>query len=316
MNSSEFDIMVEKIAKLKKELNAIILAHNYQPPEVQDVADFVGDSLELSLKAMEVDSKIIVFAGVDFMAEQAKILNPDKVVLIPDRGATCSLARMATPELIANYRKKHADAPLIAYVNTYASVKALADYIVTSSSALQLVNCLDAEKVLFTPDSNLALYIAKNSNKEVISIPPFGHCYVHMALHPDDINKIRTAYPSVEILAHPETSPEVQDLADFVGSTSQMLRRAKISNSKIIAMATDKDIVHRARKENSEKQIIPVSENVFCLFMKRINLKKILDSLIKKEYVVDVDRSVAEKVRRILFNTFEVLGLGARPWKK
>jgi len=308
--------LVEKLSRLKRDLNAVILAHNYQPPEVQEVADFVGDSLELSLRALDVDARVVVFAGVDFMAEQAKILNPDKVVLHPDRQATCTLALFGDLEIVGYYRKKFEGYPLLAYVNSYAQVKAVADYVVTSSSVVDVVKALDSEKVLLAPDANLAKYASRVTGKEVVGIPPCGHCPVHKAISAEDVLRMRRLYPGAEVVVHPETDPEVQSVADYVGSTSQMIRRVKQSSASVIVLGTDKDIVHRARREAPNKVVLPISENIFCPYMKRITLEKIVEALAERKHVVEVPQELAQKAREAIMRTFDLLGLGAKPWRK
>jgi len=308
--------LIPKILEEKKRWNAVILAHNYQPPEVQDVADFVGDSLDLSLKVMEVDADIIVFAGVDFMAEQAKILNPTKIVLLPDRGATCSLARMASRDLVEYAIKKLPNVPLIAYVNSFAEVKALSKYIVTSRNAPEVVEACGSEVVLFTPDANLGKFISQKTAKQVLTVPSCGHCYVHKAIQAEDIDRLKSLYPGACVIVHPECDPEVWQVADFVGSTGQMLRYVKSSSSKVVLVGTERDMCYRIKREAPDREVLPVWRNAVCLGMKRITLDNILRSLRERRFQIEVEPAIAEKIRKILEDTFDLLGMGTKPWRK
>ncbi|WP_297479889.1 quinolinate synthase NadA, partial [Thermococcus sp.] len=211
----EKEKLTEEIERLKEERNAIIMAHNYQLPEVQDIADFLGDSLELARKAVNVDADVIVFAGVDFMAETAKILNPEKTVLLPTRRATCAMANMLRPEHIIEAKKKYPDAPVVLYVNSSAETKALADVTVTSANAVKIVEKLDSDVVIFGPDKNLAYYVAKQTGKRVIPVPEYGHCYVHKKFTVEDVERARKLYPNAKLMVHPECEPEVQEKADI-----------------------------------------------------------------------------------------------------
>lgn len=305
----------EEIAKLKKELNAVILAHNYQLPEVQDVADFVGDSLELSLKAIESGAKLIVFAGVDFMAEQAAVLNKDAIVLHPDPGAVCPMAQKVSVEDIEKARKMYPNAPVVMYVNSPAIVKAKADYVVTSANALNLVKALNSDVVVFGPDKHLANYIAEKTGKEVIPVPPDGHCPVHIKFDPAVISELIKVYRGAEFIAHPECPYEVRRLANFVGSTSQMIKYVRSSPCRVFLVGTEVGIIYRMLKENPGKVFIPATTNAICADMKKITVEKILASLREKLHVVSVDREVALRVRRAIENTFSLLGVEI-PWRK
>lgn len=307
--------IVEEIAKLKKELKAAILAHNYQPPEVQDIADFVGDSLELSLKALESNVKVIVFAGVDFMAEQAAILNERAVVLHPDPEAGCPMARMITIDDIMKARKLHPKAPVVMYVNSPAIVKARADYIVTSANALKLIKALEADTIIFGPDKHLAEYVAEKTDKRIINIPSDGHCPVHVKFNPTEIRELLRIYGEAEFIAHPECPREVRMLAGFIGSTSQMIKHVASSSNKIFLIGTEVGIMYRMMKENSGKTFIPASTNAICSDMKKITLEKIVRSMREKMHVVSVDREIALKVREAIENTFLLLGVEI-PWRR
>jgi len=204
------------IIRLKRDRSAVILAHNYQRPEIQDVADFVGDSLELSLCAAETDAEVIVFCGVDFMAETAAILNPDKRVLIPDRNALCPMAAMLPGELVQLYRERHPSSKVVLYINTLAEAKAHADALCTSANSAEIIDRMDSDTVLFGPDSNLARYAENHSHKKIVSIPEYGFCPVHMLFNVESISKLKIAHPEAEVLAHPECTPGVCAVADFV----------------------------------------------------------------------------------------------------
>ncbi len=308
-------MLEDKIKRLLSEKNAVILAHNYQRPEVQDIADFAGDSLELSIKAMKTEAKVIVFAGVDFMAEQAAILNPEKKVLHPEKESTCPLAHQLTPEIVDYYRRKHPKAPLVVYVNSLASVKAKADYVVTSSSAVKIVSQLDAEAVLFGPDRNLASYVAEQTGKTVIPIPPDSHCPVHMKITVDCIKAAKEKYPRAKILVHPECTSEVRKLADFIGSTSQMVRAVGSLNAEEYVIGTEVGLLHKIRKEYPSKKAYPATLEAVCEDMKKITLEKILRALLEEKYVVAVDKKIADKARSALERSFELLGVEI-PWSR
>ncbi|MGB9758673.1 MAG: quinolinate synthase NadA [Thermoproteota archaeon] len=300
----------EEIIRLKKERDAVVLAHNYQLPEVQDVSDFVGDSLELSIKATKLSNKVIVLAGVDFMAEQAAILNPNKVVLHPERGATCSLANYLTSKVARAYKEKYPGIPLVVYVNSYLEVKAISDYIVTSANAAEVVKKIDSPKILFGPDRNLAEYVAEKSGKEVIVVPQESHCYVHShIISREDVILAREKYPNAKIAVHPETPKEVRQLADFVGSTSQMMKYACSCESNQVIIGTEIGLVHRLKKECPGKEYIPLNDSAICRFMKQITLKSIRDSLRDMKNRVVVDENLANMAREKIIKTYELVGI-------
>ncbi|MDK6029363.1 quinolinate synthase NadA [Ignisphaera sp. 4213-co] len=307
--------IVSRIEKLKKELNAIILAHNYQPPQVQDIADFVGDSLELSIKAMQSNAKVIVFAGVDFMAEQAAVLNENSTVLHPEPDAKCPMASMISVEDVEKAVRKYPGAPVVMYVNSPAAVKALANYVVTSANAVNLVKALDSETIIFGPDKHLAEYVAEKTGKNVVAVPEHGHCPVHVKFSLEEITCLKSIYRNCVFIAHPECPRAVRSQADFVGSTSQMIEFVKRSSARTFLVGTEVGIIYRMAKEAREKVFIPASTKAICDDMKKITLEKILSSLVSKSYVMKIDRAVAEKVRKAIENTFDVLGV-SRPWRK
>lgn len=307
--------ITDEITRLKKEKKAVLLAHNYQPPEVQDIADYVGDSLELSVKAMMSDAEIIVFAGVDFMVEQAYILASNKKVLHPEPEAKCPMAAMISVDDIRRARKRYPKAPVVVYVNSPAEVKNEADYVVTSSSALRLVSSLEEDTVLFGPDRNLADYLALATGKNVIPLPPNSHCPVHEKIRIHYVLEAKRKLPHAKFVAHPECLREVRSLADYIGSTSQMVKFVKESGSKDFIIGTEVGIIHRMTRENPGKNIIPAYDKAICDDMKKINLEKILISLKNEIYPVKVEDRVRERVKSVLERTFEILGVDV-PWRR
>jgi len=270
--------IVEKISALKKRRNAVILAHNYQPGEVQDIADFVGDSLDLSQRAAETAAGVIVFCGVRFMAETASILCPDKVVLLPDVNAGCLLADMITAEQLRAKKKEHPQAVVVCYVNSPAEVKAESDICCTSANAVNVVESLDAREILFVPDQNLGHYISTRTGKKMILWP--GFCLTHaVMIRPERIRELRQEYPQAKVVVHPECTPEVIALADEVLSTGGMCRYAQRDDVREMIVGTEVGIIHRLKKENPVKRFIPVSEQAICPDMKLITPEKVLQSL-------------------------------------
>jgi len=307
--------VVQEVIRLKEELGAVILAHNYQPPEVQDVADFVGDSLELSMKAMQVDARFIVFCGVDFMTEQAAIINEEAVVLHPDPEAKCPMASMISIEDVRRARERYPKAPVVIYVNSPAVVKAEADYVVTSANAVDVVKAISSDVILFGPDKHLAEYIAEKTGKRVIPVPEDGYCPVHVKFNPNEIKVLKSIYKDYVFIAHPECPASVRALAGFIGSTSQMMKFVKNCSNKCFLVGTEVGIIHRMVKECTDKSFVPASTSAVCEDMKKITIEKLLQSLRNKLYRVEVDKKVAIKVRKALENTFEVLGVEP-PWSR
>jgi quinolinate synthase len=296
-----------RVLELKKERNAVILAHNYQLPEVQDIADFIGDSLALSKKATTTESDIIVFCGVHFMAETASILCPDKKVLIPDLEAGCSLASTINAQELQTWKTEHPDALVISYVNTSAEVKALSDYCCTSSNAVKVVSSIPKDReVLFLPDLFLGSYVAETTKRKNMYIWP-GECHVHAGIKAEDINKMLTSFKNADFLVHPEcscTSSVIYqmskgDLAKngHILSTEGMMKHARASNTKQFLVATETGILHRMRKENPEKEFIPIKSDASCKYMKKITLGKVYDSLMQSVYEVKVPKHTADKAR-------------------
>jgi len=299
--------LTDKIQKLKKEKKAVILAHNYQRPEIQDVADYVGDSIELSRKAMEeTKAEIIVFAAVDFMAESAAILNPRKRVLLPTLGARCPMAQMLTVDEINRWKTLYPTAPVVLYVNTLASAKAYCDICCTSANAVEAINSFDAETVLFGPDRNLAEYAAEKTGKTLIPIPEWGFCPTHLLFQPEDVTVLKLEHPNAAVMVHPECSPEMRKIADFIGSTSKMCHYAQESNAKTFIVGTEVGLLHRLRKENPEKQFFSAYADAVCPNMKLTTLDRLCVALKEEKHVVKVPDTIAKKARTALERMFEI----------
>ncbi|RKY62766.1 MAG: quinolinate synthase [Candidatus Latescibacterota bacterium] len=289
--------LIERIMKLKKDRNAVILVHNYQPGEVQDIADFLGDSLELSRKAAESDADVIVFCGVRFMAETAAILCPDKTVLLPDPEAGCPLADMVTVEALRRKKAEHPEAFVVCYVNSSAEVKAESDVCCTSANAVRIVEQIDG-KVLFVPDQYLGRHVASRTGKELILWP--GFCPVHMNILPQDIEELKREHPEARVVVHPECRPEVTALADEVLSTGGMCRYAGETESQTLIVGTEVGILHRLRRENPGKTFLPASERAVCSNMKRITPEKVLHSLEDLSPRVEVPEDIRLRAKAAL----------------
>jgi len=299
--------LTQKILDLKKEKKAIILAHNYERPEVQDIADYTGDSIELSRKAMdEKDAELIVFSAVDFMAESAAILNPHKKVLLPCTGARCPMAQMLTVDEIKRAKNLYPDAPVVVYVNTLAVAKAYSDICCTSANAVQVVQSLDADTILFGPDRNLGEYVAEKTGKKIIPIPEWGFCPTHLLFQPEDIMVLKMQHPDATVMVHPECSCETRKIADFIGSTSKMCKYAKESNIKKFIISTENGIMHRLKKENPEKEFIMAYDGAICPNMKLTTLERIYVSLNEEKHHIKVPETVAKKARTSLERMFEI----------
>ncbi len=283
----------QALRRLLKEKKAILLAHNYQPPEIQDVADLCGDSLELSRKAAATDAEVIVFCGVHFMAETASILSPEKTVLLPRQDAGCLMADMITAEALKEKIRSLGPIPVVTYVNSTADVKALSTICCTSANAVRVVNSLDAKEVLMTPDRNLAQYTAARTDKIVHWWD--GFCPTHELLKPADVEKARKAHPKAVFMAHPECRPEVLALADEIFSTSGMLRFAKKSNHGAFIVGTEVGLLYPLEKENPGKRFYPASERMVCRNMKKIKLPDVFRSLERMEGEVRVSEAVRKR---------------------
>jgi quinolinate synthase len=288
--------LAEKVLSLKKKRNAVILVHNYQLGEIQDIADFVGDSLDLSQKAAKTDASVIVFCGVHFMAETASILCPDKTVLLPDMHAGCPMANMITAPQLRAEKKEHPKATVVCYVNSSAAVKAESYICCTSANAVGVVESLDADEILFVPDQYLGHYISTKTNKKMILWP--GFCPTHVRILPEHIVKLKQEYPQAKVVVHPECTPAVIALADEVLSTSGMIQFARREDVRQMIVGTEIGIIHRLRKENPGKQFIPVSEQAICPNMKLITLDKVLWSLEEMAPVVKVPEKIRLKAKQ------------------
>ena len=290
----------KRIIEIKKQKNALLLVHNYQVAEIQEVADFLGDSLELCRKAQTAENAdLIVFCGVDFMAETAKVLNPEKKVIIPHLKAQCPMAGMLSMDVLLEAKKKYPDAPVVLYVNTLAEAKAEATVTCTSANADKIVKKLGAKQVIFGPDKNLGYYVQKRvPGVELIFVPEDGHCSVHRFFGDgEEAMKLKAENPGSEVWAHPECEPEFQDRADYVLSTGGMVKRAKTTPAKTIIVGTEEGIIARLQRENPDKRFLEAKPYAVCGAMKRITLENLYMALVGEEPVVEVPEDIAERAR-------------------
>jgi quinolinate synthase len=306
----EKEWITEEIQRLKKKRNAVILAHNYQVDEVQEVSDFTGDSLGLSQVAASTEADVIVFCGVHFMAETASIICPEKRVLIPDLEAGCSLASTINAEELRNWKKEHPDAVVVSYVNTTAEVKAESDYCCTSTNAVKVVSSIPEDKeILFLPDMFLGAYVSKVTGRKLHIWP--GECHVHAGIKPEHISKIRELHPDAEMLIHPEcgcvtscmyytADGSIENRNTHILSTEGMIRHVKRSKAMEFIVATEIGILHRMKKETPERAFYPANEGAICKYMKMITLDKVLSSLKDDIYEVRVPEEVAFKARKAI----------------
>lgn len=284
----------DEIEQLKKERNALILAHFYQDIEVQGVADFIGDSFELAKRAKEAEEDVIVFCGVHFMAEGAKILNPAKTVLLPVMDAGCPMADMATSDDVIALKEKHPDAAVVTYVNSTADVKCVSDICCTSSSVMKVIHSLDEKKIIFVPDRNLGQYVAEQvKDKEVILFD--GHCPVHSRITVEDVGQAKKAKPDAILLVHPECVPEVLAQADFVGSTSQIIKEALASKNEDIIIGTEVGVIDYLKKRAPKKNFYLLSPKMVCKNMKKTSLLDVRNALKNNEHEIVLDEQVIEK---------------------
>ena len=288
----------ERIAELKEGLNAIIVAHNYQRPEIQDIADFTGDSLELSRKCMDIDTDTIVFCGVRFMAETAAILNPASTVLLTEPTAGCPMAEMVTQDELQQLKREHPGAPVVCYVNSTAEIKAESDICCTSANGVDVVNSLSASDIIFIPDQNLGHYISTKSTKNIILHS--GYCYVHHHLKPEEIIAAKQEHPEALVIVHPECRPEVIDLADAACSTSQMIRYVKESNNNSFIIGTEEGILHRLRNDNPEKTFYLVTGNQVCLDMKKTTFDTLIRTMERKENVITIPEDIRVRAHQAI----------------
>ncbi len=291
--------MFKKIKRLKDERKAVILAHNYQPGEIQDLADFRGDSLGLSIKAAETDAEVIVFCGVKFMAETAAILSAEKTVLLPDKHAGCPLADMITADKLSKLKQKYPNALVVCYVNSPAEVKAESDYCCTSANAVEVVNSLpEGRKIIFVPDQHLGRFVADRTGRDLVLWP--GYCATHVVITEDDITDTKAKYPESIVMAHPECTEPVKELSDELLSTGQMLKFVKKSAAKHFIVATEIGIIHALKKENPEAKFIAASDRAICPNMKKITLDKVIRALEDMQYKVMVPEDITVKAKTAL----------------
>lgn len=293
---SNSELLINNILRLKKEKNAVILVHNYQDAEIYKVADFIGDSLELSRKAQETTADIIVFCGVRFMAETAKILNPDKMVLLPNPEAGCSMADMSDTEGLIRLKKNHPDAGVVCYINTNADVKALSDIICTSANALKMVEALPNQEIIFLPDKNLASYVQSKTKKKII--PYQAWCYVHETLNAEILTDIKNKFPEAEVIAHPESPADVLAISEHICGTGGMAKAARNSKASEFIMVTECGMAEKLRQDVPEKTFHSFCN--ICSYMKMTNLFLVERSLTKLEYQVNVDEMVAAGARKAI----------------
>lgn len=297
--------LADKINELKKKKNAVILAHCYQNIEVDEVADFVGDSLYLSRMAKNTDADIIVFAGVSFMAETAKLLSPDKKVLLPRLESGCFMADMIDTERLRLFKSQHPNIPAVCYVNSTAAIKAECDICCTSSNALKIVKSLNVPEVLFLPDTYLGKWVeSKLSGVKVITYN--GFCPTHLRIYPEDIQKSRELYPDAKILAHPECHHKVSELADFVGSTKEIMDYVKNSSEKEFVIATEKGVVDRLTRDYADKKFHLIKDSIVCKNMKWNTLDDIYNSLVNETHEITLDNEVSEKAMECINRMLEV----------
>jgi quinolinate synthase len=299
--------IIEKIEKLKKQKNAVILAHNYQIAEVQDIADYTGDSLGLSQIVSKTDADIIVFAGVYFMAETAKILSPHKKVLITDKTAGCPMADMITAEDVKKLRQENPDAIIVAYVNTSAEVKAEVDVCCTSGNAVKLIESLDKDKdIIFVPDKYLGGFVNKVTNRNMILW--HGYCPTHIAILPEDVKNAKKIHPNAEVLVHPECREDVIELVDYAFSTAQMSKHVEKSDCNEFIIGTENGMLHRLKKDNPKKEFYSITERSICPNMKKTTLEKVLWSLEKEEFEITLSEDIIKKAKKSVNKMISILG--------
>ena len=294
-----------RIKQLKQEKNAVILAHYYVHDEVQEIADYIGDSFYLSKVATKTDADTIVFCGVSFMGESAKILNPEKTVLMPDETADCPMAHMADIDRIEELRKEYPDLAVVCYINSTAELKCHADVCVTSSNAIRIVKALPNKNIFFIPDENLGRHIAeKLPDKHFIFND--GFCHVHKSIHKEDILKAKEVHPEAMVLAHPECTPDTLSVADFIGSTSQIIDYATSSEKNSFIICTEMGIFYELMQKNPEKKFYSVGHRQFCPNMKKVNLENVLESLEKMAPEIELDEELRESARKPLKRMLEL----------
>lgn len=302
--------ITERINELKEKHNAIILAHYYQIPEIQEIADMVGDSYGLSKKCADTKADIIVFCGVEFMAESAKLLSPQKTVLLPNMDAGCPMADMVTAEDVKDLRVKYPNAAFVCYVNTSAEVKAECDVCCTSSNAVKIVNSLQEKQVVFLPDKNLGRYVAQNvEDKEIVTIN--GYCIVHNRISAKEVADTKSQYPDAPFLVHPECADEIVELADFVGSTAQILAKAKELDDELIIIGTEEGILHKLKEQNPNKEFVVVSDNFMCANMKKTTMDDLLKAFEgletgSRDNTIELDENIMKRAKASLDKMLEL----------
>jgi quinolinate synthase len=298
--------LIKQIEKLKADRGAVILAHNYQPGEIQDLADFTGDSLGLSIQASQTDADVIVFCGVRFMAETAAILSPEKTVLLPDKSAGCPMADMITADQLRQLKQENPDALVVCYVNSTAEVKAESDYCCTSSNAVEIVNSLPEDKrIIFVPDQHLGQFVAERTGRKLVLWP--GYCTTHVLITADDIKAARAKYPDAIVMAHPECTEPVKEASDELLSTGQMLKFAAKSTAKRFIIATEMGIIHTLKKQNPGTEFFPASDRAICPNMKKITADKVIGSLQEMKYKITVPETISIKAKKALDRMVEIL---------
>ena len=290
--------LIDEIQLLKKQKNAVILSHVYQDSEIQDIADYVGDSLALSKKAIRTNAEIILFCGVKFMAETAHILNPEKTILLPHSNAGCDLADMATIEQLMNKKQEYPNAAVVCYINSSAKIKAESDICCTSANALKIVQSLKEEKIIFLPDRNLGEYVEEQTSKKIIRWN--GYCYVHEDINPKAIESLKQKHPTSEVIVHPECNKKVRDLADCIGGTAKMSSYVKESDCNDFIVGTEDNFIHHLKKHNPNKTFHPV--NTKCKGMRKITLEDVKESLEKQKINITLLEPIRLKAKKTLEN--------------
>jgi len=293
---SDFKQLKERIDELKRELRAVIVAHNYQRPEVQDIADFVGDSLELARQCTQIDAGTIVFCGVRFMAETATILNPDRTVLLSEGSAGCPLADMINIDELREWRQRYPGASVVCYINSSAEIKAESYICCTSANGVKVIDSVPSNDIIFVPDQNLGHYISTQTKKNIILYP--GFCYVHHHIKPEQVRLAKELHPEAQVIVHPECRPEVIDLADAAPSTSQMLRYVKASSHTSFIIGTEEGLLHRLHLENPDKSFYLISNNQICTDMKRTTLEIVARTMELRQNKVTVPEEIRVKAKQ------------------
>ncbi|HZK26781.1 MAG TPA: quinolinate synthase NadA [Thermoclostridium sp.] len=291
--------MIDEIKRMKQEKNAVIVAHNYQNDEVQDIADVVGDSLRLSQYCASTDADVVVFCGVHFMAESAKILSPEKTVLLPEIDAGCPMADMVTAEGLIEEKKKYPNAAVVCYINTSAEVKAECDICCTSSNAIRVIESISNDEIIFAPDLNLGGYIAKNFPNKTFHMWQ-GYCITHHRVRKDDVEKAKNAHPDALLLAHPECRLEVIEMADFVGSTSAIIEFAKNNPHDKFIIATEMGILHKLKKDSPQKTFYLLTPKLVCPNMKKTKVESVYNALKYDRYQIELDEQIMNRARKSL----------------